>query len=54
MMRQFGIFIWFCLLLVVEIKWFDLLKIFGKLVKNVEYIDDDIKNLIWIEKCELI
>lgn len=53
-MRQLGIPTWFCSLSAAETKWSDLLKILGKLVKNVEYTDDDIKNLTWTEKCELI
>lgn len=54
MIRQFGIFFWFCFLLVVESKWIDLFKILGKLVKEKEFIDNDIENLIWIERCEFI
>lgn len=43
MMRQLGIPTWFCSLSAAETKWSDLLKILGKLVKNVEYTDDNIK-----------
>lgn len=54
MIRQLGIPTWFCSLSAAESRWTDLLKILGKLVKNVVYSDDDVKNLSWTERCELI
>lgn len=54
MMRQLGIFIWFCFFLVVEMKWIFFLKILGKFIDNVIYIEDDINNFFWDEKCRFI
>lgn len=54
MIRQFGILIWFCFFLVVEIKWKNLIQILSKSLNNVELIELDVDELIWIEKCEFI
>lgn len=54
MIRQLGIFIWFCLFLVVEIKWVSVFKILYKILFNKILIDEEIGNLIWEEKCDLI
>lgn len=54
MIYQLGIFIWFCLFLVVEIKWKVFLCVLGKLVKNKIYFDLEIDNMVWFEKNEFI
>jgi hypothetical protein len=54
MIRQLGIPTWFCSLSAAESRWIDLLKTLGKLVKNLDYTDEDVRNLSWTERCELI
>ena len=54
MIRQLGLPTWFCSLSAAETKWIPLLKVLGKLLKDVTYTDEDIENMSWIEKSELI
>lgn len=54
MIRQLGVPTWFCSLSAAETRWPSLLKILGQQVKHVEYTDEEIANLTWKEKCELV
>lgn len=54
MIRQLGIPTWFCSFSAAETKWTSLLQILSRSLNNVELSEEDIQNLSWIEKCELI
>lgn len=49
-----GLFIWFCLFFVVEIKWILFFRIFGELIENVIYIEEEIRNMSWEYKSKFI
>lgn len=54
MIRQLGIPTWFCSFSAAETKWNSLLKILSKLLNNREMSDEEIFELSWTDKCELI
>ncbi|XP_053407909.1 uncharacterized protein LOC128559625 [Mercenaria mercenaria] len=54
MIRQLRIPTWFCSFSAAETKWLSLLRILGKVVNKVHYSNEDIFNMTWQEKCELI
>ena len=54
MIRQLGKPTWFCSFSAAETRWNHLIKILGRLIDNKEYTDEDIKNMSWKQKSELI
>ena len=54
MIRQLGKPTWFCSFSAAETKWNHLIKILGRLIDNKEYTDEDIKNMSWKQRSELI
>lgn len=54
MIRQLGLVFLFCSFFLVEIKWIYLFRIFGQLVDNKEYINEELENMNWNERCRLI
>jgi hypothetical protein len=54
MIRQLGIPTWFCSFSAAETKWKPLLRVLGKLVKNMSYTDHDIEDMNWSQKNDLI
>ena len=54
MIRQLGKPTWFCSFSAAETKWVHLLKILGRLVDKKDYTNDEISNMTWQKKSELI
>ena len=54
MIRQLGPATFFASFSAAETRWKHLLKILGKVVDRVDYSDEDVDNLTWVEKCRLI
>ena len=54
MIRQLGPATFFASFSAAETRWKHLLKILGKVVDGVDYSDEDVDNLTWVEKCRLI
>ncbi|XP_061196745.1 uncharacterized protein LOC133205019 [Saccostrea echinata] len=54
MIRQLGVPTWFCSFSAAETKWTGLLRILSQLLNNRNLTDEEIHNLSWIDKCELI
>lgn len=54
MIWQFGVLIWFCFFLFVEIKWLLLLYCLGKFIDMKDYFDEELLNMFWVEKCRFI
>lgn len=54
MICQIGNPTWFCSFSAAETRWTHLLKVLGKIVEKKEYTDDDIKNMTWQQKSNLI
>ena len=54
MIRQLGKPTWFCSFSAAETRWTHLLKTLGKIVEKKEYSDDEIKQMTWEEKSNLI
>ena len=54
MIRQLGNPTWFCSFSAAETRWTHLLKILGRIVHKKEYTDDEIKQMSWKEKSDLI
>ena len=54
MITQLGKPTWFCSFSAAETRWLHLLKILGRLVENKQYTDDEISNMTWQKKSELI
>lgn len=54
MICQFVNAIWFCSLSAAETRWLQLLKILGRLVDNNDYSVDEINQMNWQKKSELI
>ena len=52
--RQLGLPTWFISLSAADTKWPELLKTLGKLVRNIEYTDEDIEAMDWNDRCDLI
>lgn len=54
MIRQLGNPTWFCSFSAAETRWTHLLKALGRIIEKKEYTDDDIKNMTWQQKSNLI
>ena len=54
MIRQLGNPTWFCSFSAAETRWTHLLKALGRITEKKEYTDDDIKNMTWQQKSNLI
>jgi hypothetical protein len=54
MIRQLGNPTWFCSFSAAETRWIHLIKILGRLIDNKDYMDDEIKEMTWQKKAELI
>lgn len=54
MIRQLGNPTWFCSFSAAETKWIHLLKILGRIVEKRGYNDDEIKEMTWQQKSDLI
>ena len=54
MIRQIGNPTWFCSFSAADTRWTHLLKALGKIIEKKEYTDDDIKNMTWQQKSNLI
>ena len=54
MIRQLGNPTRFCSFSAAETRWVHLLEILGRLLDKKDYSDNDIKNMNWQKKCELI
>lgn len=54
MIRQLGNPTWFCSFSAAETRWSHLLKTLGKIVRKKEYSDEEIKQMSWEQKSDLI
>ncbi|XP_078343176.1 uncharacterized protein LOC144628926 [Oculina patagonica] len=54
MIRQLGNPTWFCSFSAAETRWTHLLKTLGRIVEKKEYTDDEIKQMTWKQKSDLI
>ena len=54
MIRQLGNPTWFCSFSAAETRWVHLLKTLGRLVEKKDYTDDEIKNMTWQQRSDLI
>ena len=54
MIRQLGNPTWFCSLSAAETRWVHLLKTLGRLVDKKDYSDNEIENMTWQQKSDLI
>ena len=54
MIRQLGNPTWFCSFPAAETRWAHLLKAIGRIVEKKEYTDEEVKNMTWQEKSNLI
>ena len=54
MIRQLGKPTWFCSFSAAETQWIHLIKILGRLIDNGDYTDDEVKQMRWQKKSELI
>ncbi|CAB3991404.1 Hypothetical predicted protein [Paramuricea clavata] len=54
MIRQLGKPTWFCSFSAAETRWIHLIKILGRLIDNKHYTDDEVKQMTWQKKSELI
>ena len=54
MIRQLGKPTWFCSFSAAETRWIHLIKILGRLIDNKHYTDDEVKEMTWQKKSELI
>ena len=54
MIRQLGPATFFTSFSAAETRWKHLLQILGRVVDGVDYSDEDVDNLTWVEKCRLI
>ena len=54
MIRQLGNPTWFCSFSAAETRWSHLLRILGRVVHQKDYSDDEIANMSWQEKSDLI
>ena len=54
MIRQLGPATFFASFSAAETRWKHVLKILGNVVDGVDYSDEDVDNLTWVEKCRLI
>ena len=54
MIRQLGKPTWFCSFSAAETRWIHLIKILGRLIENKDYTDEEVKQMTWQRKSELI
>ena len=54
MIRQLGNPTWFCSFSAAETRWIHLIKILGRLIDNKNYSDDEVMQMTWQKKSELI
>ena len=54
MIRQLGTPTWFCSFSAAETRWTHLLKTLGRIVEKKEYNDNEIKQMTWEQKSNLI
>ena len=54
MIRQLGKPTWFCSFSAAETRWIHLIKILGRLIDNKHFTDDEVKQMTWQKKSELI
>ena len=54
MIRQLGNPTWFCSLSAAETRWVHLLKTLGRLIDKKDYSDNEIENMTWQQKSDLI
>ena len=54
MIRQLGNPTWFCSFSAAETRWIHLIKILGHLIDNKDYTDDEVRQMSWQRKSELI
>lgn len=54
MIHQIGNPTWFCSFSAAKTRWTHLLKALGRIVEKKEYTDDNIKNMTWQQKSNLI
>ena len=54
MIRQLGNPTWFCSFSAAETRWIHLIKILGRLIDNKDYTDDEVGQMSWQRKSELI
>ena len=54
MIRQLGNPTWFCSFSAAETRWIHLIKILGRLIDNKDYTDDEVRQMSWQRKSELI
>ena len=54
MIRQLGKPTWFCSFSAAETRWIHLIKILGHLIDNKDYSDEEVKQMTWQKKSELI
>ncbi|XP_071855229.1 uncharacterized protein [Apostichopus japonicus] len=54
MIRQLGIPTWFLSFSAAETRWLHLLKILGRTIKNKHFTDEELLNMNWNEKSDLI
>ncbi len=54
MIRQLGTPTWFCSFSAAETRWIHLIKILGRLLDNKDYSDEEVKQMTWQKKSELI
>ena len=54
MIRQLGNPTWFCSFSAAETRWIHLIKILGRLLDNKDYTDDEVTQMTWQKKSELI
>ena len=54
MIRQLGTPTWFCSFSAAETRWIHLIKILGRLIDHKDYNDEEVKQMTWQKKSELI
>ena len=54
MIRQLGNPTWFCSFSAAETRWIHLIKILGRLIDKKDYTDDEVRQMTWQKKSELI
>ena len=54
MIRQLGNPTWFCSFSAAETRWIHLIKILGRLIDNKDYSNDEVKQMTWQKKSDLI
>ena len=54
MIRQLGNPTWFCSFSAAETRWIHLIKILGRLIDNKDYTHDEVRQMSWQRKSELI